>query len=269
MNSLAIIGQGSWGQRIVKALQNSFSDAKIEVISSREFLKTLSNRTFEAVWIAGRPIYQVKTLEIVESKTRLVILEKPLADKMEDYYRLEDRIKNSTTRIDLSRPWCFSNTWLTLKEVVNSWNLIGSTVTFKRSGPKSHSYMAAIEDWLPHDIYLASEMFPRFEIQASIKSVNKNIKETQISLNLQQSISLNFHFTESEIRKSKVEIVSSSGTAALDFLSRNIMINGKSVEVRNHDCFDEITRNFISSSNCDNNETIRLLGTQKWIKSLI
>ena len=269
MKSVAVIGQGSWGKKIFNSVQNSFSDVQVEMLSSRIFLSSPPKRNFDVIWIAGRPVDQVKTLELAQSNSKLVILEKPLGSTLSDFSQLDEILMSTDTKVDLSRPWCFSNAWLNVRELLNSWMVNEASVTFNRSGPASHSYIPTIEDWIPHDIYLASDLFPEYETHASIASFEKSYSETKISLVLQKNINLRFNFLESDARQSKIEIYSNSKLILLDLFNQTLVVDGEKMNLKSPDEYNEVSRNFIAAANCNNAKTIQSVRTQKWMKSLI
>ncbi len=269
MKSIAVVGRGVWGSKIAKSVQGAFINAEVEVLSSRNFLYSQCSKTYDVIWIAGRPSEQVKVLEAAESISKLVILEKPLGSTLVDFSKIEEILNRTQTKIDLSRPWCFSNLWLNLKEKVVDLKLDQAWVTFKRSGPQSHSYITPAEDWLPHDVYLASDLIPEYEIQATKRSANKTCGDIRISLELKTGAILNFEFIESDTRESKVEIINSKGEFLVDFMAKTLFINGKRMRLTAPDSFDELNRNLVAGRSCDNSNTLKYVQTQKWMKSLL
>lgn len=269
MKSVAVVGRGVWGSKIAKSLQGAFINTEVEVLSSRNFLHSQHNRDYDVIWIAGRPSEQVKNLEVAESISKLVILEKPLGNTLADFSKIEEIISRAETKIDLSRPWCFSNPWLNLKEKVVDLKLDQAWVTFKRSGPLSHSYTSPAEDWLPHDFYLASDLIPEYEIQSTKRLAKKTCREIRISLELKTGAILNFEFVESVTRESKVEIVNPKGEFFVDLIAKTLLINGKKMRLIAPDPFDELTRNLVAGRSCDNSNTMKNVQTQKWMKSLL
>jgi len=85
MKSIAIIGQGVWGKKLTESIQKSSIRNQVESMSSRAFLSNTPKRTFDVIWIAGRPDSQAETLEIAQSVSKLVILEKPLGATLNDF----------------------------------------------------------------------------------------------------------------------------------------------------------------------------------------
>jgi predicted dehydrogenase len=269
MKSVAVIGQGSWGKKIFNSVQNSFSDVQVEMLSSRIFLSSPPKRNFDVIWIAGRPINQARTLEIAQNKSKVVILEKPVGATLQDFSIIEDLLSKDNTKIDLSRPWCFSNTWISVMEKIKSWDLKGASISFDRSGPKSHDEIPPVEDWLPHDIYLASDLIPEFELGAKVNYFKASEDTLEACLDLSGGATLNFNFRETKVRKTQVSISAVSGMAFIDFLEKRVQVDGKLIQLKLPDNHDEISRNFLSSINVDNRKTGELLRTQKWMKYLI
>lgn len=269
MKSVAVIGQGLWGNKIVKSIQNHFSDYEVEGLSSRKFLARCPKKAYDVIWVASRPSDQLKIVDIAQSNSRRIILEKPICATLNEYSQVENMLLSETAKFELSRPWCFSNTWITAKEKIKSWELHESSVNFKRSGPTVHPYITSIEDWLPHDIYLASELFPGFENEFSINFCDKTTSNFVLSLNSQAGTILNFSFIESESKESSIEINSASGKLYINLIQKYVEFEGRECEIVNPNTFDEISRNFESAFHSDNKKTIQLLRTQKWIKALI
>jgi predicted dehydrogenase len=269
MKSVAVIGQGLWGNKIVKSIQNHFSDYVVESLSSRNFLGNPVKKTYDVMWVAGRPSDQLKIIEIAQFTSRRIILEKPICSTLDEFSQVENIIMNENAKFELSRPWCFSNTWITAKEKIRSWDLHESSVNFERSGPSVHLFITSIEDWLPHDIYLASDLFPGFENEFSIDFCDRTSSELQLSLKSQTKTILNFSFTESKFKKSTIEIKSASGELHVNFGKKYVEFDGQACEIVNPNTYDEISRNFDAAFNSDNKKTIELVHTQKWIKALI
>jgi len=269
MKSIAVIGHGVWGKKLTKSIQKASIRNQVEWVSSRAFLSDTPKRIFDVVWIAGRPGSQAKTLEIAQLISKLVILEKPLGATLNDFLRVEELIKGANTKIGLSMPWCFSNTWLTLQERIKYWDLKGASLTFQRCGPVAHSYISPIEDWIPHDIYLASDILPSYEAHASVKVIKKSFRESVISLELEREITLNFEFKVSSSKESKLKLVTSTGTANIDFLNKKLIINGEASEVSISSGLDEINRNLLAAINGEASKTIQSVRTQTWMKDLI
>jgi hypothetical protein len=269
MTYVAVVGRGSWGSKVIKSIQSTFINYDTEWISSREFISSPPNKIYDAIWIAGRPINQARTLEIAQNRSKVVILEKPVGATLQDYSIIEDLLSRDNTKIDLSRPWCFSNTWISVMEKIKSWDLRGALISFDRSGPRSHNDIPPVEDWLPHDIYLASDLIPEFELGAKVNYFKASEDTLEACLDLNGGATLNFKFRETEVRKTQVRISAVSGMAFIDFLEQRVQVDGKLIQLKFPDNHDEISRNFLSSINVDNRKTGELLRTQKWMKYLI
>jgi predicted dehydrogenase len=269
MKSIAIIGQGVWGKKLTESIQKSSIRNQVESMSSRAFLSNTPKRTFDVIWIAGRPDSQAETLEIAQSVSKLVILEKPLGATLNDFLRVEELIKSANCNIGLSMPWCFSNIWLNLLERIKCWDLKGASLTFQRCGPVAHSNISPIEDWMPHDIYLASDILPSYEEHASVRLIKKTLGECVISLELENDITLNFEFKVSSLKESKLELITSSSTANVDFLNKKLLINGEASEVSIPNSRDGINRNLLAAINGEVSRTIQSVRTQTWMKVLI
>jgi predicted dehydrogenase len=269
MKSIAVIGQGVWGKKLTQSIQKASIQNQVELISSRVFLSNTPERTFDVIWIAGRPGSQAKILEIAQSISNLVILEKPLGATLNDFLRVEELIRGANSNIDLSMPWCYSNIWLNLKERIKYWDLKGASLTFQRSGPVAHTYISPVEDWIPHDIYLASDILPSYEEHALVRSMKKAFREVVISLELKREITLNFEFKVSSSKESKFELITSSNSAYVDFLNNRLLINGEASEISISSGLDEINRNLLAAISTEESRTIQFVRTQTWMKLLI
>jgi predicted dehydrogenase len=269
MKSVAVIGQGLWGKKIVNSLQNHFNDYVVEGLSSRNFLCNPPKKVYDVIWVAVQPSNQLKIVEIALSHSRRIILEKPIGATLKDFSQIEKILMSADTIFELSRPWCFSNIWISAKEKIKSWDLHDSLVTFKRSGPLAHQYIPSIEDWLPHDVYLASDLFPSFENDFSIDFCSKTSNKIHLSMNSQAGAILNFSFTESTTKESIIEIRSASGRLLVNLIQKKLEFDGQKCEIIIPNSYDEISRNFNAVLHSDNKRITQLVHTQKWIKSLI
>jgi predicted dehydrogenase len=269
MISIAVIGQGLWGHKLTQSLKKNSSNHEVDLISARDFLDGPRPKLYDVVWIASRPSEQVKVLELATSSSKLIILEKPICSNLEDYIRVEKMLMNDGFNIGLSRPWSFSNVWLNAIEILKSWELSGASVKFQRTGPASHTYLTPVEDWIPHDIYLASDLFPAFENEFSVSRYNSNSNKFELSLNSRSKTTLSFSFKESASKESTVTIKSLSGEILVNFYEKVIQLNGKKIEKADPGTYDDISKNLYSILHGDNKRTSQLVRTQKWIKALI
>ena len=269
MISIAVIGQGLWGHKLTQSLKKNSSNHEVDLLSARDFLNVPRPKLYDVVWIASRPSEQVKVLELVKSSSKSIILEKPICADLEDYIRVEKLLMNDGLNIGLSRPWSFSNVWLNTTEILKSWELSGASVKFQRTGPAAHTYITPVEDWIPHDIYLASDLFPAFENEFSVSHFNSNSNEFELSLNSRNKTTLSFSFIESASKESTVTIRSLSGELLVNFYERAIKLNGKKIEKADPNTYDDISRNLYAFLHGDNKITSQLVRTQKWIKALI
>ena len=269
MKSLLVVGQGAWGKKVAGSIQSHLEEHKVSSWSSRSFLLTPPTNKFDAIWIAGLPSNQVKALEIASLLSNLIILEKPICHTLEDFFNLEGVITNSHVNIDLSRPWNFSNLWVNTLQAIESWDLNRTEITFSRKGPAAHSYISSVEDWVPHDIYLASALFPSFEQEVSVNFMKSSSASLNTSLKLQSGAILNFTFAEHQERESFVKIQSTYGDLILDFVRRTLEINGEKGPIKNLNSLDDISRNYLSAFESNNRDTMKQIRTQRWFKSLI
>jgi|DEB19_MinimDraft_3_1074340.scaffolds.fasta_scaffold16422_3 predicted dehydrogenase len=269
MKTIAVIGQGLWGKKIIASVRKYRSNFETECLSSRKFISEPPSTFFDVIWIASRPSEQLEILKTAKSMSQVFILEKPICASLHDYSQVRKILENPKTRIELSRPWSFSSTWLKAREIVKSWDLTGSSVTFERKGPAAHSYITSIEDWLPHDVYLASDLFPAFDTKFSLNSFESGVSDLALSLKSQEGTALNFIFSEDESKKSTVEVSSDDGKLFIDFIENCVEVNGKISEVIDPDELDAINRILDSALYGDISRSNELVCTQEWMKSLI
>lgn len=269
MKSVAIIGQGLWGHKLTQSLNKHRADLQVDLLSAREVLREPPSKKYDVIWIASRPNEQVRVLELSVSKSKLIILEKPICEKIEDFARVEKILALDDLSFGLSRPWCFSSAWLNATEILKSWEWGCSSVKFRRRGPVSHTYITPVEDWIAHDIYLASDLFPTFENDFAVGYLKSNPNEFELSLYSRNETTLNFSFIESTSKESTVEVVSPSGELFVNLSENVILLNGERMEIVNPNNYDSICRNLYAEINGDNKRTRQLIRTQKWIKTLI
>jgi len=116
-----------------------------------------------------------------------ILIEKPIGLSLGDFSYLKDCIHNQKDNLRLSRVWNYSAIWLKLKSFLQS-NLTQIEIT--RGGPSHNSSIPLHIDWLPHDVFLLTDLFGdsmlNFEVikksvtdellEAEIHVVDKNIK---------------------------------------------------------------------------------------------
>ena len=269
MISVAIIGQGLWGHKLTQSLNKHRADFQVDLLSAREVLSEPPSKKYDVIWIASRPNEQVRVLELSVSKSKLIILEKPICEKIEDFARVEKILALGELSLGLSRPWCFSSAWLNATEILKSWEWGGSSVKFRRKGPASHTYITPVEDWIPHDIYLASDLFPTFEDDFAVRYLRSNPNEFELSLYSRNETTVNFSFLENTSKESTIEVDSPSGELFVNLSENVILLNGERIEVASPNNYDSICRNLYAAINGENKRTRQLVRTQKWIKTLI
>ena len=98
-NNLLLIGSGKWPNKITSIIRSQNSEALIENVGAREFLKLKLEQLQpllkdKIVWIASTPENQLSILEKIKSFTNRVILEKPFSVSIYQLNQLRELNKN-------------------------------------------------------------------------------------------------------------------------------------------------------------------------------
>jgi hypothetical protein len=163
-SNLLIIGEGTWGKKLLSVLSGRHHDA--DLISAREFLTNrneVANFEPETIyWICTRPDLQIRILEeLIHLGAQKVILEKPFFTSHEEFNSLEGMIKRvSATKIFVSEPWRHSSLWEGAKTAI--FDLMNETdsiqIRIDRSSSELRDFIDPVQDWLPHDFSLIFDL---------------------------------------------------------------------------------------------------------------
>jgi hypothetical protein len=203
-SNLLIIGEGTWGKKVLSVLSGGHHDA--DLISAREFLTNRNEAAnFEPeniYWICTRPDLQIKILEkLIHLGAQKVILEKPFFTSHEEFNSLEGMIKGvSATKIFVSEPWRHSSLWEGAKTVI--FDLMNEAdsiqIRIDRSSSELRDFIDPVQDWLPHDFSLIFDLaleLGESETQIVRSPVTKdNLMQGSVSIgrNIQIDFSIGF-----------------------------------------------------------------------------
>ena len=233
--NILIIGSGAWPTKIFNGLFSKSRKDIINQISAREFLSqnSFEYKFFDCIWIATSPENQISILEGIADYSKVVILEKPLFTTVSEHERFYSAMKVFNGIAQMSTIWLFSPLWKNLK--VSLDNI--SSILIKHTYSGRRIYCSPIFDWVPHDLYLLSDLGLNIH-QAS---------KLQVDDSSQGKTSILFEFES----KSSVEIIFEKSK-----------LNNFSWEIENHDssririnftdrCFEEIKEGTTTISHFD------------------
>ena len=203
-SNLLIIGEGTWGKKVLSVLSGRHHDA--DLISAREFLTNrneVANFEPETIyWICTRPDLQIRILEeLIHLGAQKVILEKPFFTSHEEFNSLEGMIEGvSATKIFVSEPWRHSSLWEGAKTAI--FDLMNETdsiqIRIDRSSSELRDFIDPVQDWLPHDFSLIFDLaleLGESETQIVRSPVTKdNLMQGSVSIgrNIQIDFSIGF-----------------------------------------------------------------------------
>ncbi len=196
-NPLLIVGSGPWAGKIQKILTKNISNIEIFRVSAHDFLdknlpKELDPLTDYNLWIATRPEIQLVILDKIKDQSGLCILEKPVATNLEQMKRYYQLTQGSRMDFAISKPWNFSQLWSTAKENIYKRKK-KVNIEIWRGDVEQRSYLPPYMDWLPHDIYLLSELLLGVEsLEISAKWSNRE-KKVEISLSSLTNFQVKMH----------------------------------------------------------------------------
>jgi hypothetical protein len=227
MHTIGILGSGDWSQKLIASLEARYS---VRAYSSR----AVKNRTqtidasLNAIWIASRNSQQLELAELLlqsdfEGK---LILEKPYFTNIEERDSLLELIESNEDRIYLSRVWAKSRIW---KEFLRTISVIGLNfeVSAFRVGTKRRSEFLPPLDWLPHDLYLASDL--SIHLNREIEVIT-SLWESDDILTGTMMIGTDCKFDlvagfGTERKNSWTVIYANGDSVELDFVARSIKLN--------------------------------------------
>ena len=157
--NLLLIGQSRWSEKVSKSIKFGLSWVNTRIIGARQFLgnpKITGSFVPDLVWVVCGPNLQTDVIDSLSDFTGIVIIEKPLGLSMSDFAQLEKSNLYSSGKLRLSRPWNYSEVWHAYK------SLIGKNISYLkivRGGLNHGSSIPLHLDWLPHDLFLLTDLF--------------------------------------------------------------------------------------------------------------
>ena len=161
-NNLLLLGSGKWPNKITSIIRSQNSEALIENVGAREFLKLKLEQLQpllkdKIVWIASTPENQLLILEKIKSFSNRVILEKPFSVSINQLNQLRELNKNGNNKFYVSEPWRHSELWREGKSRILKVSGL-KKLQIHRGGPMKREYVDPPWDWMQHDLGLLSEL---------------------------------------------------------------------------------------------------------------
>lgn len=178
-STVVLIGNGAWSLKLREVIQNT-TPMKVSIFSARELLSNNIKKNFNyPVWITTRPKNQLKLIESISAP--FIILEKPLFSDQTDFDKFESITEISRENLVFSNLWSHSEVWSELKSILAPKTILA--IQIHRYGNNRRSYISPIQDWLPHDLNLLSELFDYRQIEKFRRVCgDKNYATFKISL---------------------------------------------------------------------------------------
>ena len=204
------------------------SSFRVEVIGARDFSELEPSKILELIekydlcWIATKPELQEVILARLSNFNCNVILEKPLATSAQSWRDVASLISNSKCRVFFSQPWTFSKLWQSFVSEISKLNSPNS-IQILRSGQEYRSDFTALQDWLPHDLYLLESLLRKLGISGEQIVVAKGLNSTQTSIMVADKLHISISFTTSNHRQMFWSIATNHGSKfVIDFLDSSI-----------------------------------------------
>jgi hypothetical protein len=226
--NLLLIGQSRWSEKVSKSIKFGLSWVTTTTIGARQFLgnpKIADSLAPDLVWIVCGPNLQPSVIESLSDFTGIVIIEKPIGLSTSDFVQLEKSNLYSSGKLRLSRPWNYSEVWHTYKSLIGE-NI--SHLKIVRGGLNHSSSIPLHLDWLPHDLFLLTDLFGESMLNCKLENISIEdellkakimIEDLNIMVNL-ESGKLN------EQRIAMWDAVNYQGIhSKIDFTSNQIVMN--------------------------------------------
>lgn len=172
----------------------------VSIISAREFCQLESKEIsdlagrYDLFWMATRPTLQVSILKKIIKIQCNVILEKPLATTSMDWGEITELLQVSECRIFFSQPWTFSKLWECAANEFSEMDFPIS-IEISRTGEEFRSDFTALQDWLPHDLFLIENLIQRFSISGQQISVLRTQESNDLQINVGTQLFIKVCFT--------------------------------------------------------------------------
>jgi hypothetical protein len=173
-------------------------------------------------WITTKPELQERILERISGFSCNIVLEKPLATSAQSWRDVATLITNAKCRVFYSQPWTFSKLWQRFVGGINGLNSPYS-IEIHKTGQEYRSDFTALQDWLPHDLYLVESLLRKLELSGERIVVARGLNSTQTSITLADKLQIHISFTAGNNRKMLWSIATNRGSKfVIDFLEGSI-----------------------------------------------
>jgi len=173
-------------------------------------------------WIATKPQLQERILERLSGFSCNVILEKPLATSAQSWCDVATLITNTKCRVFYSQPWTYSKVWQRFVGEIGGLNYPIS-IEIHKTGQEYRSDFTALQDWLPHDLYLIESLLRNLDISRKRIVVARGLKPNQTLINIAGEVNIGISFTVSNHRQMIWSIAANHRSKfIIDFLDNSI-----------------------------------------------
>ena len=226
--NLLLIGQSRWSEKVSKSIKFGLSWVNTRTIGARQFLgnpKITGSIAPDLVWVVCRPNLQPHVIESLSDFTGIVIIEKPLGLSMSDFAQLEKSNLYSSGKLRLSRPWNYSEVWHAYK------SLIGKNISYLkivRGGLNHGSSIPLHLDWLPHDLFLLTDLFGESMLSCKVESLSIE-DELFKAIIMIEDLNITVHLESGKLNEQRIakwDAVNNQGIhSKIDFTSNQIVLN--------------------------------------------
>lgn len=181
--TLILIGKGKWSEKVLTSIQSGLPKLSAKIEGSRKFLEEgygQNLKNSDLIWITSRPQSQLQVLKSLENYTGKILIEKPIGLSMKDFDYLKESRHLMMNSLRLSRVWNYSAIWVYLKSALQS-NF--THIEIVRGGPNHESTIPLHIDWLPHDLFLLTDLFGGSML--NYKTIRNSIHEERLDAEFQ------------------------------------------------------------------------------------
>jgi hypothetical protein len=196
-NSLVLIGEGAWSKKVGEILSKHDNTLELNHYSARNFLQLSSENVSRIVsnnliWITTRPDLQISILKKIININSKVIVEKPVANNIDELNRFFSALTQSNSKVFLSVPWTYSAIWTQIKRYIENCN--GPLeVNIQRGGPNLRTYMNPVNDWIFHDLTLLAQLLQPYRDAIELNVVEINQKNLTIAISVPKLFKINLN----------------------------------------------------------------------------
>jgi len=180
--TVLLIGRSRWSEKISNSIQSGLPKTLTRIVGTREFLQQNPEPTLESssiIWIATRPQSQIEVLKALETFTGKIIIEKPIGLNLHEFAYLKNSSHLTEGNLRLSRVWNYSAIWYSLKSILDSEI---TRIEIIRGGPSHNASIPMHIDWMPHDIFLLTDIFR--ESALNFEMISCSLKDELLESNL-------------------------------------------------------------------------------------